>query len=121
MPAGWTVSGACISGLTVLPRGETSRATGCATTTRTTSAEPSRRYGQNHAHSLASGDPTGGAADESRRPACAEPALDDRGRVAHQAAEPRGAVAHRVCRALPQRFAFHRRALPAPDALRARP
>src|SRR4051812_2848945 len=62
MPAGWTGSGACISGSTARPKGATSQATGCATTTRTTSAEPTRGCGQIDAHGLASGGPTGGAA-----------------------------------------------------------
>src|SRR5215471_15767032 len=41
MPADWTASGACTSGSTAPPRDATRPGTGCATTTRTTSAEPS--------------------------------------------------------------------------------
>src|SRR5262249_18701812 len=40
MPAGWMVSGACISGWTARPRDATRRACGGAATTNTTSAKP---------------------------------------------------------------------------------
>ena len=58
---------------------------------------------------------------ESRRPARAEPAADDRGCHARKAEGARGAAAHGLCRVVPQRPAFHRGTLSASDAMRARP
>src|ERR1700728_1800497 len=55
---------------------------------------------------------------ESRRPARTQRAADHRGRHGAQTEGARGAVADRLFRTLPQRPAFHGRALPAPDPVR---